>query len=96
MTAVPYPVSQCRDADCGADIIWAVTKAGKRTPVDADPTPDGTVLLQAPLNDQATTPRATVVDPDTPPIDGWGGTLHLSHFTNCPGAERWRSRKTTK
>jgi len=40
MTALRYPVSQCRDAECGADIIWAITKAGKRMPVDKVPEPD--------------------------------------------------------
>lgn len=89
-----YPVSQCRDADCGADIIWAITRAGKRMPVDKADDPDGNVLLQPPLNAATETPRATVVNPANPPLAGWDGTLHHSHFTTCPGADRWRNKQS--
>jgi hypothetical protein len=96
MLGVPYETSECRDAECRAPIIWAITQAGKRMPVDAEPSDDGNVLLQPPLNDAARSPRATVVNPASPPLDGWDGTLHHSHFTTCPAAERWRTRKDTK
>ena len=91
-----YDVGECRDADCQAPIIWAITQAGKRMPVDADPAPNGNVLLQPSLNPSTNTPRATVVNPNSPPLDGFDGTLHHSHFETCPAADRWRSRKTTK
>lgn len=32
-------------ASCGAPITWAITPAGKRMPVDAEPTPNGNVEL---------------------------------------------------
>lgn len=34
---------ECRT--CGALMFWAVTPAGRRMPVDAGPTPDGTLVL---------------------------------------------------
>jgi hypothetical protein len=36
-------VSTCRS--CGAAITWTVTVAGKRMPLDDQPHPDGTVLI---------------------------------------------------
>lgn len=88
-----YQASKCRDQTCGAPIIWAITVNGKRMPVDAEPAPDGTILIQAPLNDTARSPRATVVDPATPPLDGWDGELHHSHFETCPASDQFRNTK---
>jgi hypothetical protein len=86
-----YPIGECRDATCQAPIIWAVTAGrGKRMPVDANPTPDGNVMLT--LADGSDTPVATVIDPAAPPLGGWPGTLHHSHFETCPAADRWRAR----
>lgn len=88
-----YSQATCRDSDCGARIIWAITSKGKRMPVDADPAPDGTVLL---AGDDPDAPVATVVSPAAPPSGGWPGPLRHSHFTTCPGADRWRSRKAAR
>jgi hypothetical protein len=84
-------VDQCRDAQCRADIIWAVTPGGRNMPVNAEPDPNGTVLVT--LFPGAEVPVARVVDPNIPPLGGWGGTLHVSHFATCPAAEKWRTRR---
>jgi hypothetical protein len=72
-------VSSC--AACGAQIIWRETPAGKTMPVDANPAPEGNVLIEGskclvlgPLEVQARE----------------SGDLHLSHFATCPQAARFR------
>ena len=37
------PVSTCRS--CGAAIVWAKTTTGKSMPLDAEPVPDGNIVL---------------------------------------------------
>jgi hypothetical protein len=62
-------------------------------PVDVEPSPDGNVLLTDAHHGLNAPPLATVIDPDAPPLTGWPGTLHKSHFATCPGAADWRARK---
>lgn len=90
-----WKIARCRDAECGGPVIWAITPAGKNTPVDAEPTADGNVLLSLAnghLN-PGQPPVATVVNPAAPPFEGWG-PLRASHFATCPAAERFRSRRS--
>jgi len=80
---VDYPTEKCRT--CEAPIIWAVTERGKPMPVDAEPTPDGTVLLE-PLGLGF---RARVL----PAHRAFGRKdLRKSHFVLCPDAPKWRRR----
>lgn len=87
-----WPIHECKDARCKAPIFWAITAGrGRGIPVDVDPDPDGTVLLtQAAGSD---TLVATVVNPNLPPLGGWPGPLHKSHFATCPAAADFRSRR---
>lgn len=62
---------------CGADIIWTVTAAGKRMPVDATPVGKATVLRTNPHD--ALSPFSRVVD------------QFVSHFATCPKAAAFRS-----
>jgi hypothetical protein len=74
----------CRS--CQAPITWAVTERGRDMPVNAEPSPDGSIELverggQPPL---ARTLKAA---------DRAGKTnLHRSHFADCPNAPTWRRR----
>jgi len=87
-----YQVARCRDRECEAPIIWAITAGrGKPMPVDATESPDGNILLT--LADGADTPVATAVSPYAPPLGGWPGTLHHSHMETCPAAQRWKTEK---
>lgn len=70
-------MARCRS--CGAEILWAVTKAGKRIPIDPEPEPYGNVQL----DESAGEVRATVV--------AIGDGTHVSHFASCPLAYRHRS-----
>lgn len=69
-------VSTCRS--CGAQIEWVHTDTGKRMPVDANPVPDGNVIVDG--------DRATVVAQR--PL-GYDGALYTSHFSTCPDPGEW-------
>lgn len=71
-------MSDCRS--CGAPIIWAKTKSGKRIPLNADPDPAGNVMLEDGI--------AVVLGKGAAP----GPTVrrYTSHFANCGQAGLWR------
>jgi hypothetical protein len=84
-------VSACRS--CRAEIWWAETLAGKRIPVDAEPAPDGNVVLlreghgEAPPVVRVTSQaQADTLIPDV-------GTRYVSHYATCPQAAEWRKRR---
>lgn len=82
-------MSQCRS--CGADVIRAVTVNGKETPVNAEPDPEkgNMVLLRA-----RERPLALVIsnlnDEAREAAKREGVPLFLSHFADCPDADKWR------
>jgi hypothetical protein len=63
---------------CGAAIVWVVTEAGKRMPVDAKP--EKRVVLDD-VHPVGEGPRARVVD------------TYVSHFVTCPERDRFRRPK---
>lgn len=65
----------CRS--CGAAIIWGVTNAGKRMPLDAAPREGGKWLLSG--ERVVARPRTHVMGHDSP-------------FATCPGAAQHRGR----
>lgn len=75
---------RCRT--CGRPIVWAVTRNGKDMPVNPEPVKDGNIKLTA---RPGMAPLADVL-----PVAKRFGRKDLvtSHFTNCPGADRWRRR----
>jgi hypothetical protein len=80
-------VAQDRCRSCQAPIIWAVTERGRDTPVNAEPSADGSIALV----DQGAgrTPLARVLKV----ADRFGRTnLRRSHFADCPSAPKWRKR----
>ena len=72
-------IVSCRS--CGARIIWAFTKDGKRMPVDALPRPGGNLNLieKGPI---------WQVELVTPSDE----LAYESHFATCVDANEWRSR----
>lgn len=75
---------QC--STCAAPIIWATTERSlKPMPVDAEPSPAGSVQL---IPREGRTPLARVI----PAKDRFAKRLHTSHFVTCPDADRHRSR----
>lgn len=68
-------MTRCRS--CGAPIVWAVTAAGKRMPLDAEPVyaiGSGVVSLNG--------DEVAVVERPRP--------LYVSHFATCPNADQHR------
>lgn len=62
---------------CGAQIVWAVTaKRGKPMPLDAEPTPNGTVVMED--------GKAVVLDiPDRDLAVDAGKIVWRPHFASC-------------
>ena len=82
------PVTQptkCRS--CGAAVLWAMTRNAKRMPIDAQPVPEGNMVLTL----KAGPPQALLVekfyaDKHTEP----GRNRYTSHFSTCPNAQEHR------
>lgn len=70
-------MSASRCSSCGAEIIWTVTAAGKRMPVDSAPVGKVTVLR---------TNAADALTPLSRQVDHF-----VSHFATCPNAQQHRS-----
>lgn len=73
--------AKCRS--CGAAIIWAKTEAGKSAPFDAEPAPDGNVILER-------TGTAFVVPEEE---RSKFSNLHKNHFATCPNAKTHRKKE---
>ena len=74
-------ISRCRS--CKAPILWATTANGKNMPVDAEPSPMGTVALRM---EGATRHSTTYTLATRPP----GGRYHVPHFVTCANAAQHR------
>lgn len=71
---------------CRKPVIWGITDAGKRIPVDPDPVADGNLAI-GPENP----PRVRYLQKDdtTRPSE-WRG---VSHFATCPDAGKHRKSR---
>lgn len=77
-----YRAVPCRS--CERWVIWAFSEAGNRMPVDAKPSPKGTVdLVPRP---GSKTPTAVVV----PPEQRSRKVLRTAHHATCPQGDTWR------
>jgi hypothetical protein len=85
---------------CGASIFWAKTESGKAMPVDAKPSPKGTLVLRYPEHVGDT----VVLDDDEPATminankaeAPDGEPRFASHFATCPQAAAHRKPKAKK
>lgn len=77
----PTPTT-CRS--CGAPIYWALTGAGKRMPVDAEPSQAGTVELRL---------RSGAIVAIVHGSPDGAGAWRTSHFATCPNADAHRRDK---
>ena len=82
-------MTKCRS--CGADIIWTITKTGRKMPCNAEPI----FFDLANMNDEGT--KTFVKDDGTIAIgiENPGGQEvgYISHFATCPEADKWRKKK---
>lgn len=72
--------ADCRS--CGAPMRWVETSAGRRMPLDPDPSSAGNVVIEA-------DGKARVL----PPVEAarYTGEKFTSHFATCPDAARFRN-----
>jgi hypothetical protein len=87
-------VSKCRG--CEAPIKWvAVRPNGKSHPVDPEPVDpeDGPIVALIAVADDPAGGEAFVVSQYTTAEQLRGRTLHRSHFSTCPQAEKFRRKK---
>jgi hypothetical protein len=75
-------VSACRS--CGASVTWVVLPSGKRMPLDAVSTDDGTHVMSGAYAPGE--PHAVPVDLLTPAST----PRFKSHFATCPDSKEWR------
>ncbi len=78
----------CRS--CGAAIIWAISAQAKSMPVDAQPSPSGSMVLEYRVPGR--NPLARVIPAE---LRGARTDLHTSHFATCPQAANWRKRRAS-
>ncbi len=69
--------AQCRT--CEAPIVWALTQNGKKMPLDAEPSAEGTFVLMNGSTWRAKPEDIAVHRP-----------LHTSHFATCPDRDQHR------
>lgn len=67
---------------CGEEIIWTVTRKGKKMPVDAEPVSKGKFILD-PENELGDVPAVFIGDKDK-----YTGERYDSHFETCPARQR--------
>lgn len=70
--------SACRA--CGAEMIWTFTESGKRMPLDAEPSSEGTFVTEMRGKDLYAVYVKRGSDPDA----------RTSHFATCPSAADFR------
>lgn len=73
-----------RCASCNAAVVWVVTEAGKRMPVDAVPSDKGNLILR----DGKALHESKVPEAERP------AERYTSHFATCPQGEKWRRRSS--
>lgn len=78
-------VPRCRS--CGVLILWATTEAGKRMPVDAEPSLMGNLWLD--YAGDGSDPVARPVTLENAHLEETE-TRFVSHFATCPEAGEWR------
>ncbi len=82
------PVEHCRS--CGRPIVWAETAAGKRIPLDPEPSERGNVTASL---HTGVLHAGVVRGPHRDGLHAAHKPLYLSHFTTCPHADTWRTRR---
>jgi hypothetical protein len=84
---------QCRS--CHAPVIWAISPAGARSPIDPEPVAEGNVLLLKPhaLRDWT---LAVVLSGDILETARARGPLWVSHWSSCPDKAEWRAKQAAK
>lgn len=76
-------VAKC--GSCRAPIVWALTAAGRKMPVDAVPVDDGDFIMG---------PDDTIVKIQPFAEVPLGVDRFTSHFVTCPDRDEWRKPRS--
>lgn len=79
-------------ASCNAPIFWAVSVNDNRMPIDAEPSPDGNVLVSVSRSNPDNKKCVVLKRDGEKPKDR---RLFTSHFSTCPNAKRHRRKKAS-
>lgn len=82
-------MSRCRS--CHAEILWVVTAAGRRMPVDAEPVEGGNVAITG-VNGRQQFAAVVLGPADRLRAELDDGRRYVSHYATCPDADQWRNR----
>lgn len=83
-------LSECKG--CGQRVLWTLTPAGARAPVDYAPSPSGTVLVIQPSNLGEL--LSVVLTGDTlRRAQARQIELRTAHWATCPNAEEFRRQR---
>lgn len=77
----------CRGPRCGKPVRWVRLESGKKTPLDPEPTEDGTIRL---LERRNRSVGRVLKGLELDAARQAGERLYRSHFARCPDAEDWR------
>lgn len=79
--ASPTAPNKCRS--CKADILWLEHVVSRRkAPIDAQPVPNGNILIDEPLGTYSNITRSSVVPP--------GAARYTNHFAICPDSQSFK------
>lgn len=84
----PYPTAACGGRNCTDRIIWAWTRQQKKIPVNAQPDPEGNIILS--WGSTGTDVQARVLT-KAQMAAAFGATLYTAHWSGCPDAARFRT-----
>lgn len=77
-------------ASCGASIFWAVSANNSRMPINAEPDPEGNVLVSVSRSNPENK-KCVVLKRDQARLEG--RRYFTSHFSSCPNAKKHRTKK---
>lgn len=80
-------IVQCRS--CGADMVWVVTRKGKRMPLDPKPSEEGRFVYDG--DDADGKPKVAYLRDGQ--LKFHTGERYTSHFATCPNADQHRGRE---
>jgi hypothetical protein len=73
-------------------MIWAISPAGARSPIDYAPSENGNVLLLSP-SDLGQVLAVVLTKDGLELARDRGLQLRLNHFASCPNADEFRARQ---
>jgi hypothetical protein len=86
-------MGECRS--CRRPVLWTLTPAGAKAPIDVEPVADGNTLV---LQPSALTPDylSVVLSGSALEQARQRGRLRINHWASCPDKAEWREKQAAK